>query len=218
MSLIRIGLQTVYNHSFEREFNSQAYCVPQMYWSFLRFYDLKKNTKCNIILNDFNYTNVNKEPSFVDYKVINIPFDFEKFFNLENQEKKQMQLEVLHQGMMKIAEKEGWATNPLLDAYNGCLKKNLDYQFLVNNTLKSSKDRKHKIGFWCSWDLDFFELYWVLFDKKGNEIKRKLLLKNESYRGEYVNYLNWKWIDNETVILESRYIGKEKHIFNINDY
>jgi hypothetical protein len=216
MSLIRVGLQTVYNHSFEREFNTQSYCIPQMYWSFLRFYDLKKNTKCGVILNDFNRTIEYKEPSFIDYKAVNMPFDFNKFFKLGKQEKKQMQLEVLHQGMMNIAEREGWATNPLLDAYNGCLKKNLDYQFLVNDTLKSSKDHNYKIGFWCNWDLDIFELYWVLFDKNENEIRRNLLFKKESHQGEYVNYLNWRWQDNETIVLESRYSGKEKHIFKIN--
>lgn len=213
MGFNNIDLRSVFNHKFQRDFNIQSYCISQMYWSFLRLYNTKSIKKCDIILNDNWGDDIYKTDNIVGFKAINMPFDFDKFFKLGKQEKKQMQLEVLHQGMMKIAEKEGWETDPLLDAYNGCLKKKLDYQFLVNDALKSSPDRKYKIGFWCNWDLDLFELYWILFDKKGNELKRNLLLEKEPYRGEFVNYLSWKWEDNETIILESSFWGKEKHIF-----
>lgn len=147
-----------------------------------------------------------------------MPFDFELYFKIDNQKKKRMQLDAVHFGMMKIAEKEGWSCDPLLDAYNGCLEKNLEYKFLVGNKLKASPDRKQKIGFWCDWDIDKFEVYWILFDSKEKEVARELLIEKEPFKGEFVYYLFWKWKDNQTVFLEDKYKygNKETWEFNVS--
>ena len=115
-----------------------------------------------------------------------------------------MQLEAVHRGMMQIAERERWSIDPLLDAYNQCLERNLEYHFDVGKP-KSSPDRKHKIGFWCNWDLDVFELYWVLFDKQNKGLKRERFITKLPHEGEFVYYLKWKWISEGKVVLEDKY-------------
>lgn len=115
-----------------------------------------------------------------------------------------MQLEAVHKGMMQIAEKEGWDKGPLQDAYNKCLEQELVYQFYAGKP-KSSPNRKYKIGFWCNWDIDVFEVYWVLYDKKGTELNRKKCIEKLPYEGEFMYYAKWKWLDNTTVLLEDKY-------------
>lgn len=203
MSLNQISLRAEYNHDLERSFNIETWSIAELYFSFLRSYDTRKVQKCTIRVsdnwgdNEYHYTN------WLDSKGINLPFDFEKYFSLDRSGRKRMQLEAIHAGMMEIAAREGWAVDPLLDAYNACLAKGLQYRFEAGKP-KSSPDRRYKIGFWCDWDIDVFEVYWVLYDKSGKEIRREKLLEKPPYEGEFMYYAKWKWLDNNTVLLEDK--------------
>lgn len=205
MSLTQIDLRTEYKHPKQLEFNPESWCISELYWSKLKDYNTEKVKKCNIIVSDswkeeqlYQYTN------WSDAKGINMPFDFAHYFQASKHEKKKRQLQVLFEGMSRIAEIEGWEKDPLMDAYNDCLASDLIYQFDVGKP-KLSPDRKHKIGFWCNWDIDGFELYWVLYNTKENEIKRKKLLERAPQFGEFVYYLKWKWIDKTVVLLEDKF-------------
>lgn len=184
--------------------NSEAWSIPELYCSFLKDFDAGKVVKVNVNIREEWGELLDYYESYVDVITIRNHFDFSSYSVLNKQGKKKMQLEAVHKGMMQIAEKEGWSTDPLLDAYNQCLERNLEYQFDVGKP-KSSPDRKHKIGFWCNWDLDVFELYWVLLDRQNGELKRKKLISKPSYEGEFVYYVKWRWISETAVVLEDRY-------------
>jgi hypothetical protein len=219
MSLNQIDLRIKYNHKHTNRFNPESWCIPELYWRKLKDYDTKKVNKCTIYVSDdwgdkeYYYTN------WSDSKGMNVPFNFDEYFASDNYKKKKMQLEAIHEGMVRIAEKEGWQIDPLFDAYNQCLADNLEYKFLVGKP-KSSPNRKYKFNFWCNWDIDVFELYWVLQDKKGNELKKEKFIEREPYRGEFIYYVKFKWIDNETVLLEDnyKYGNKEKWEINLSDF
>ncbi|WP_165791727.1 hypothetical protein, partial [Chryseobacterium culicis] len=70
---------------------------------------------------------------------------------------------------------------------------------------KLSPDKKHKINFWCNWDIDVFEVYSVLYDKNNNEIERKKIIERSPYDGEFIYYAKWKWLDHTKVLLEDKY-------------
>ena len=184
--------------------NSEAWSIPELYCSFLKGLDTGKVVKANINVRDEWGDLLDYYENYGDVITIRNHFDFDAYTGLNNLAKKQMQLEAIHNGMMQIAEKEGWDTDPLLDAYNQCLDKNLEYQFNVGNP-KSSPNRKYKIGFWCNWDLDVFELYWVLLDRQNGELKRKKLITKPPYEGEFVYYVKWKWVSETAVVLEDKY-------------
>jgi hypothetical protein len=175
-----------------------------LYCSFLKDFDTGKAVKVNVNIREEWGELLDYYENYVDVITIRNHFDFSSYSVLNKQGKKKMQLEAVHKGMMQVAEKEVWSTDPLLDAYNQCLKRNLEYQFYVGKP-KSSPDRKHKIGFWCNWDLDVFELYWVLFDKQNKELKRERFITKLPHEGEFVYYLKWKWISEVKVVLEDKY-------------
>ena len=186
--------------------NSQTWCVSELYCSFLKYYNTGKVVKCNVSIKDDWGDLIDYYNSYTDVITIRLNFDFEQYSKLSKFEMKRMQLETIHKGMMMIAQKEGWTTNELLDAYNSSLKQKLEYKFFAKNgKLKSSPDRKYKIGFWCEWDLDKFEVYYVLFNKYDEELKRDLMLKCKPSEGEFIYYVEWKWLNNETVLLENKY-------------
>jgi len=217
MSLLQVDLRAEYKHEMQARFNSESWSISELYWSQIRDYDTGKVKKCTVSVSDkwnddkmFHYT------SWQDSKGINMPFDFEEYLKANKRGRKQMLLDVVHAGMLKIAEKEGWSVDPLLDAYNKCQENDLEYRSFVRKP-KNSPDRRHKMNFWFNWDIDVFEVYWVLYDKRGDEIKRKKLMEKLPHEGEFIYYIDFRWIDNSTVLLEDKYKygKKEKWIVEI---
>lgn len=187
-----------------RLINSESWAVSELYCSFLKELDTGKVVKVNINIRQDWGELLNDYKVYDDVIIFRKNFDSIAYSSLNSDDRKQMQLEIIHKEMMVIAEKEGWEKSHLLDAYNKCLEKKLKYQFDVGK-LKASPNRKHKIGFWCNWDIDVFEVYWVLYDKKGNELKRKKFIEKLPYDGEFIYYTKWKWLNNSKVLLEHRY-------------
>lgn len=216
MALNQISLRAkfVKNVSF-KEFNEECWIVAEMYWSFLRKYNTGDVKKCIISVTK----KILEEDQYVLYTGIREVFlaiNFKEYFNSDKIQKNSIQLELIHKGMMMIAECEGWETDPLFDAYNACLTAGLEYKFFVNDNLKTSPDRKRKAGLWCEWDIHSFKLFWILFDKNAVELKRDIIVSLEPSRGEIVYYLKWKWHDNETICVEDKYKYGTAKIWFIN--
>ena len=62
-------------------------------------------------------------------------FNFDKYFVSSDTEKKMMQLQAVHQGMLGIAVEQGWNTEPFEIAYQACL----DADLVLNTPLKKRK-------------------------------------------------------------------------------
>ncbi|MGE8512502.1 MAG: hypothetical protein ACN6N7_07370 [Chryseobacterium culicis] len=204
MKLTQIDLRTTFKSDYTEKFAPESWAVAELYWSYLREYSTPNVQKVNIFISDDFEDSLTEQMQVKGFKEAFINFDFAKYFSLDKLEKKRMQLEAIHNGMMQIADAEKWEKQPLIDAYNNCLEKNLEYQFFVG-TAKSSPDKKHKINFWCNWDIDIFEVYSVLYDKNNNEIERKKIIEKSPYDGEFIYYAKWKWLDNTKVLLEDKY-------------
>jgi len=217
MSLRQIDLRTEFKHKYSKEFNEESWCISELYWSSLRDYSTGKIKKCTIHVSDKWGDNEMYYLSYPDYRGINLTIDFTKYFNAGKLEKKKIQLELIHEGMLIIAEKEGWNTPSLVNAYNHCLSEGLEYKFFVGNKLKNSPGRKRKAGVWCEWDIDFFKLFWVLFDKNGVELNRDIIVSLEPSQGETVYYLTWKWIDNKTIFIENKYRAINNWLIHLID-
>ncbi|MFC3813330.1 hypothetical protein [Lacihabitans lacunae] len=217
MELREIKLSAQYNRIFTKEFNSETWSLSELYWSFIKEYNTGKVKKCNVVVSDDWGDLLEYYESYVDMITIRNHFAFDTYSTLGKEDRKRMQLEAVHKGMMQIAEKEGWEIDPLLDAYNKCLEKNLAYQFEVGKP-KSSPDKKHKIGFWCNWDIDIFEVYWILFDKSGKELKREKFIEKKAFEGEFIYYSKFKWKDSQTVIFEDKYKYGTNEVWEFNPF
>ncbi|WDF68409.1 hypothetical protein PQ465_19205 [Sphingobacterium oryzagri] len=217
MSLHQINLRAEFKHRYSKAFSEESWSIAELYYSSLKSYNTEKVKKCTIQVSDkwqekeFHYT------SFPDHRAINLTIDFVSYFNADRLEKKKIQLDIIHKGMLLIAEKEDWSIPPLVHAYNHCLSEGLEFKFFVGNKLKSSPDRKRKIGLWCEWDIDLAKLFWVLFDKNGVELNRDIIVSFEPSQGETVYYLKWAWMDNKTVCIQDKYRVSNKWLIDLID-
>jgi hypothetical protein len=108
--------------------------------------------------------------------------------------------------MLEIARKLEWDSAPLHEAYDFCLANNLVNTFYAKkNKFKSSPNRQRKVGFFCLLHIDRFEVFTVIQDRKGIEISRVLLESFETHHVESFYYVDWKWLDNDTVELVDKY-------------
>jgi len=214
MSLLQIDLRARFKHKYSTKFNAESWCISELYWSFLKNYEVGKVKKCLIVVSDdwgddlHNYTNWN------DCKGVNLDLNFEKYFSYNNYHRKEALLRLVHSGMMSIASKETWEVDSLLDVFNLCVKADLNYKFLVQNKLKTSPNRKYKLGLWCEWDIDEFKVFWLLMDRNSREIKRGLFINESPSGGEFIYYVNFKWVNNDLIVINDGYRA-EKRIWEI---
>jgi hypothetical protein len=207
-----------YTQGHKNQFiNSETWCVSELYWSYLKKYDTKTIKKCNINIRDDWEDLIGDYTNYSDVAGIKLEFNFLKYFQLDKHNKKMMQLDAIHRGMLIIAEKEGWETEKLEEAYRNCLEINLEYKFFINKP-KLSPNRKYKVILLCDWDLDNCELFWVLYDNKSLEIKRKKLVEMKSSDGEIVYSLKCIWLNNLIVRItcNNRYSNKVFSEFSID--
>jgi hypothetical protein len=205
MKLRQIALRTTHKSTYAEKFNPESWVVPELYWTFLKDYSTPLVQQINIYISDDWKNSLTSPMKVTGFREAFIDFDFQKYFELNNYDKKKMQLEAVHKGMMQIAQQENWELNPLLDAYNSCLKANLEFKIFIKDKFKTSPNKQHSIGFWCEWDFDFCKVFWVLRDKNKIEIKRQLLTDEKPYDGEFVYYLDWKWLNDLTVEVADKY-------------
>ena len=146
------------------EFNQETFAIPELYLISIPKFDSKKVIKCNIFLWE-NGPFPPKEKilgSADSYQL----FDFKKYTSLSEKDKKIMQLNVVHQGMLDIASDYNWSREPLETAYKTCLTSDLTFKKQIKKR-KLSPNRKQYLSLWAYCDLYHFKISWTVSDKKG---------------------------------------------------
>lgn len=185
-------------------FNRQAYAIPTLYVKSLPKFDSKKINTCLIILHPHN--NFPEKPNIQGFADFYLYFNFDKYFLSSDTEKKMMQLQAVHQGMLGIAVEQGWNTEPFEIAYQACL----DADLVLNTPLKKRKmspNRKQYLSIFAHCDLYHYKITWTVSDKKGIILQRGPLFSEDPSFLAMGYRLNFHWIDDEHFIVESNYKG-----------
>ena len=185
-------------------FNRQAYAIPTLYAKSLPKFESKQISTCLIILYSHDdFPEISNIKGFADFYLY---FNFDKYFASSDTEKKMMQLQAVHQGMLGIAVEQGWNTEPFEIAYQACL----DADLVLNTQLKKRKmspNRKQYLSIFAHCDLYHFKITWTVSDKKGEIVKQGTLLTEQPSYIDIWCSLNFRWIDDEHFIVESKYRG-----------
>lgn len=173
----------------------QTWCIQQLYIKCLPKYHTGNFKKAIISLISNNETE-DKVENMVDVISITKVFDFEKYSQLsEKYDKKKMLLDVLQAGMITLAKHGGWSIDPLIDAYDCCLAKNLEHKWLRKGKYFLSPDRKYYAGVFCNWDIGTFEAFAIFLNKQKEEISKIKLFEREPWDVDPMGKMGW---DKET--------------------
>lgn len=117
----------------------QAYAIPTLYAKSLPKFESKQIHTCLIVL--YPHDDFPEKPNIKGFADFYLYFNFDKYFVSSDAEKKMMQLEAVHQGMLGIAVEQGWNTEPFEIAYQACLDANLILSTQIKKR-KMSPNRK----------------------------------------------------------------------------
>jgi len=176
---------------FPFHFKGQTWSIQRLYLTCLGKYNTNAIKKV-VIEFTLSKDAENNIEYLLDVIRIKKTFDFEKYFLLsEKYEKKKMLLEALHESMTVVANHEGWSVEPLKDAYNCCLAKNLEHTWLRKDKYFLSPNRKYYGGVFCNWDIDKFEAFAVFLNKQKEEISRIKLFEREPWDVDPMGKMGW---------------------------
>jgi hypothetical protein len=178
-------------------FNTTVWCIQEMYWYQLRGITTKDVEKIGIKLGE-------DKPYRLISKILwrHHPFNFDKYFSLNDFDRKKVILDTLHSELLEIADEHEIDKARLKAAYEYCLANNLENRWQLKDKYFRSPDRQHYGSVECHWQSDVFRAYGVISDKKKKETFRKLLFEVEAFWGEFIYCCKCGW-DGDIFYLES---------------
>jgi hypothetical protein len=193
-----------------KPFNLNTWCVCELYLRHIGKY-LSDGFVKIIVQANVDDTQNNVVEDMLNVVLIHKTFDFEEYFQLEEKyEKKKVLLDVLQDGLITLALKKGWNTDALLDAYNSCLKDDLECKWFAKNKYFQSPDRKHYAAVFCEYDIDKFEVSVVFYNKKKEKIHRVTLYSIEPNMAEPLGKMGWDKLNGEFYLLSKN--GRQKWV------
>ncbi|TVX79528.1 hypothetical protein FQP34_15185 [Peribacillus simplex] len=177
----------------------QSRCITSTYercFAKLQTTDIRQiNVSC---VKEFPKSNLIVVDGFCDVEIL---YDVSEFLKLDDQEKKEVILDKLKQGIDKVVELNNWEITSFDDAYN-CVKESGYNTNYVWKKPKSSPNRSYKAEVFIEHGLHSCDINIIIKDKKGQEITKKRVaseMPDELVFGHHLGEL--KWLSNNEVAL-----------------
>ncbi|MBB5356242.1 hypothetical protein HNR43_002222 [Anoxybacillus mongoliensis] len=130
-----------------------------------------------------------------DFITVYVEMDYNQYFSLmDNLEKKKMTLELVQQGVEKLADERGWDKQIFRDIYNKIKELNYKNTFVYKE--KSSPNRKYICSIVCEHEVSHVDICLEIKRRNGNKVLRKERLvrvdrPHESFYWRYLGELTW---------------------------
>lgn len=140
-----------------------------------------------------------------DVVLVEEPFEYQAYWQLEKQARKKMRLDVLHQGLRRVARAKGWPITNFELAYSQVIAEKIDlHRFWKAPKWNRTRTMRGQVAY--HYDIDRIEIFAIAWRKDGTEVGKKLLATTDvpfydflhESRGEY------GWLDDQTFRLTSR--------------
>jgi hypothetical protein len=129
--------------------------------------------------------------------LIKINFDFGLYGSADEFGRKKMILDAIQNGLLRVAQIDNLAQEPILDAYKCCIERGIKHEYYLGDKFYLSPDRRIYAAVWCNWEVEKFEAYIVFFDKKKIELYRKKIMESEHWNLEPFGKAGWDRLTGE---------------------
>ena len=188
------------------KFRDEIRCVASLYGR--NFEKLKTEETRKILVECLDEINDSRVLDLLDVTVVQVQFNVDSFFLLNEKEKKETTFHLLNEGIKKIIDEKKWDSEPFEKAKQACLEVNFKNEWEWKKTA-SSPNRKYKASVKIEHDVEEARGYLLVRDKKQNLISSKEVFKtrpNEWIFDHFFGKIVWE--NNETVHLIDRKIIK----------
>ena len=188
-------------------FRLETRCITALYE---RLFEKFETNGCwKVLVECVDCVRKNRYRDLLGVYTIEIPVNIDRYFCLSDIEKKKMILELLNQGIDKIAKDVGWEKEPFDKAYKGVINSNYINEWIWKNQLKSPL-KNFSAEVFCQHNLYSFDIYILVKSKNGKEIRREKVVSDkpdEFYFTEHLGQL--KWTSNDEVMLINKHKDKQ---------
>lgn len=126
---------------------------------------------------------------------LQVPFDIRTLDRMDERTKKRKILDVLHHGVMVVAEAERWPFEPFERARHCTLEKDLINAWWWRKP-KWNRSKSLSGQLWCEHGMDAFRAWLVVRDPANAEVARKQIIEMSPNEFEFVAKLgDTKWTD-----------------------
>lgn len=199
----------------DKNFSFQSRCVTSLYERhFSKFYTTEIKQINIFCVKESPKSNLNIVGGFCDVEIL---YDASEFLKLDDEEKKEVILDKLKQGIDKVIELNNWDSTPFDAAYN-CVKEAGYNTNFVWKKPKSSPNRNYKAEVFIEHGLYSCDIYLIIKDKNGQEIVRRRVASekpDELLLGRHLGEL--KWLSNNEVALFN-YFKTNYNSLQLNEY
>jgi hypothetical protein len=193
-----------YNNNYKErnfKFRLQARFILSLFERLLGGF---KNDQCSrIIINCVPV--ITKEPRHFDgYYYVQVSYDINNFFQLDDLDKKKKILELIQIGLTEIINKERWDRSLFDRVFNQIIDGNYINQWVWKKQ-KSSPGRQYIAKVLCDHKMYSCDIKVMITDKEGNVLKEKTVVTAKPDEWAYAKYFgDLKWLLNNEVVLISK--------------
>jgi hypothetical protein len=199
-----IDTNSEWNYERQREFNLEGHAISTHY--LLCLPDVATTDTAKVVVTCVSSRTARdliQQASNV--VLVEVALNFEAYWQLEKRARKQMRLDALHTGLLRVARAKGWPVDPFEQAYQQVLAEKID----LHRYWKAPKwnDRRTMKGqILYHFDIDRIEIFAVAWSKDGAEVGKKLLASTDApfYDFLYDSRGKYGWVDEKTFRLTSR--------------
>ena len=142
-----------------------------------------------------------------------IQFNYEEFIALDDYNKKKVALELLMQGIRRVASDQGWSMIPFEEAYEEIVEANYVNRWVWQKSAWN-KEAKLRARILLCHEVEQIDIYMCIEDRKGNEVYKEKIITEKPDEWEYARYLgSIDWEGNDKVVLRSK---REDQDFVVN--
>lgn len=189
-----VGIKEVH-----KKLSIQSRCITSFYErTFSKFYTTDISQINIFCVKEFPEANSNGVDGFCDIEIL---YDVSEFLKLDDQEKKEVILDKLKQGIDKVVELNNWESTPFDDAFNSVKESGYNTNYVWKKP-KSSPNRNYKAEVYIEHGLHSCDINLIVKDKNGQQITKKRVaseLPDELVFGHHLGEL--KWLSNNEVAL-----------------
>lgn len=193
----------------DEKFFKETRCITSLYSRLLP--KIETDFEKGILINCVDDMNVlskweKTQYLFPKYITLFLEFDSEKYFSLSsNQEKKEMVLDIVHSGIIKIAEQYNWETYKFQEVHQKIINLNYNNQFIYKKM--TSPNKRYICNVICEHEVSYVDIYLEIRCKKSNILikKERLIRERETYEAAVFSHIGKLfWQMNHKVVLMNR--------------
>ncbi|MBT2737305.1 hypothetical protein [Bacillus sp. ISL-7] len=186
----------------EKSFTFQSRCITSLYEKCFSKFHTENIKQINIFcVKESLRTTLAIVDGFCDVEIL---YDVSEFIKLKDQEKKEVILDKLKQGIEKVVKLNNWESTPFDVAYNCVKEANFKNEYVWKKP-KSSPNRNFKAEVFINHGLYVSDIYLIVKDKNGQEIAKKLVASTKPDEIIFSHYLGeLKWLSNYEVAIFNR--------------